>query len=62
MLKNLRVFWHRVVGFFAGREAERELTAELDSHLQLHVDDNVRAGMAPEEARRRALIALGGLE
>ena len=42
--------------------SERELSAELESHLQLHIDDNIRAGMTPQEARRRALIALGGVE
>ena len=35
-----------------GGRAERELSAELESHLQLHIDDNLRAGMTPEEARR----------
>jgi len=34
----------------------------MDSHLQMHIDDNLRAGMSPEEARRNALIALGGIE
>jgi predicted permease len=28
----------------------------------MHIDDNLRAGMSPEEARRHALIQLGGLE
>ena len=40
--------------------SERELEAELESHLQLHTEDNLRAGMAPDEARRRALLALEG--
>ncbi len=44
------------------RESERELSAEIESHLQLHIDDNIRAGMTPAEARRRAVIALGGVE
>lgn len=39
-----------------------DFDAELRSHLELHVADNIRAGMTPEEARRRALIALGGVE
>jgi predicted permease len=30
--------------------------------LQLHIDDNLKAGMSPEEARRRALLALGGID
>jgi len=44
------------------RTRERELSAELQSHLEMHVADNIRAGMTPEEARRRALVALGGME
>jgi macrolide transport system ATP-binding/permease protein len=28
----------------------------------LHIDDNLRAGMAPDDARRQALLALGGME
>jgi len=35
--------------------------AELDAHIQSHIDDNIRAGMTPHEARRQALIALGGV-
>jgi putative ABC transport system permease protein len=44
------------------RNRERDLAAELESHLELHIADNVRAGMTPEEARRQALIALGGVQ
>ena len=39
-----------------------EFAAELESHLQMHIEDNLRAGMSPTEARRRALIKLGGVE
>src|SRR5688572_6226419 len=41
---------------------ERDLSAELQSHLEMHIADNIRAGMTPEEARRQALVALGGVE
>ena len=44
------------------RRATHDLDAELESHLQMHIDDNIRAGMSPAEARRQALIQLGGLE
>jgi putative ABC transport system permease protein len=44
------------------RRWERELDDELASHLEMHVADNVRAGMTPEAARRAALIRLGGIE
>jgi predicted permease len=52
----------RSIGVFGSKRSERELSAEIESHLQLHVDDNMRAGMSPQEARRRAVIALGGVE
>jgi len=35
---------------------------ELRAHIDAHVDDNIRAGMTPDEARRQALIALGGVD
>jgi predicted permease len=45
----------------AGR-AEQDFAAELESHIDLHTEDGIRAGLTPEEARRRALIKLGGAE
>ncbi|MGE3577959.1 MAG: ADOP family duplicated permease [Vicinamibacterales bacterium] len=40
--------------------ATSDVSEELSSHLQLHMDDNLRAGMAEKEARRHALVRLGG--
>src|SRR5208282_4850291 len=39
-----------------------EFQAELEIHLAMHTEDGVRAGLSPEEARRQALIRLGGME
>jgi predicted permease len=61
-MKSLRAFLMLVFGVFGSTRQERELSAEIESHLQMHVDDNIRAGMTPVEARRRAVIALGGVE
>ena len=47
---------------FRRRARERDLADEIESHLALHIDDNLRRGLAPEEARRQALVALGGIE
>ncbi|MDB4968079.1 MAG: macrolide transporter ATP-binding/permease protein [Myxococcales bacterium] len=44
------------------RARERDLAEELESHLQLDVDERVRHGADPESARREALLALGGVE
>jgi putative ABC transport system permease protein len=45
-----------------GDRLEHELDAELRDHLERQVEDYVRAGMAPDEARRRAHLLFGGLE
>jgi putative ABC transport system permease protein len=52
----------RLGGLLAGARRDRDLDAEIASHLQLHIDDNVRSGMAPDQARRAALVKFGGVE
>lgn len=42
--------------------AERELDDELRYHLEKEIELNRAAGMSPAEARRRALVAFGGVE
>lgn len=63
-MKLLRAWALRLAGMLPGtrRARERELAAEIDSHLQMHIDDNLRAGMTPEQARREAILQLGGVE
>src|SRR5580658_8460499 len=61
-MRKLRAFWLRFRGLLHRSCAGDDLTAELEAHVDLHVDDGVRAGLTPEEARRRAMIRLGGLE
>ncbi|MEO5740938.1 MAG: permease prefix domain 1-containing protein [Vicinamibacterales bacterium] len=52
----------RAIGIFRRHSAETNFSTELQSHLDMHFADNIRAGMSPDEARRRALVALGGVE
>jgi hypothetical protein len=47
---------------FRKPKLDRELDGELASHLEMHVTDNLRAGMTAEDARRVALMKLGGVE
>jgi len=61
-MKSLRAWFLRLGGLFGGERREKDLAAELESHLQLHIEDNLRAGMGVAEARRQALIKLGGVE
>jgi putative ABC transport system permease protein len=60
-IRQLRGWLMRLFGLFDHRRREREIAEELESHLAMHIEDNLRAGMSPEEAQRRALIKLGGL-
>lgn len=41
---------------------EREMDAEMRFHLEMEIEQHVRAGVDPAEARRRALVAFGGVE
>jgi len=45
---------------FKSEELDRELDAELKSYLDLLIEEKKRAGMDPAQARRQALIELGG--
>ena len=47
---------------FQRRRVDAELDEELRDHLQRQTEENLARGMRPEEARRAALIAMGGLE
>lgn len=59
-MRTLRAWAIRLAGVFRARGRAQQFDAELESHLEMHVEDNVRRGMTPEEARRQALLALGG--
>ena len=61
-MKWLRGWLSRLDEIFGRERRERELAAEMESHLQMHIEDNLRAGMNPAEARREALMKLGGME
>jgi predicted permease len=41
---------------------EREMSDEIESHIQMQAEENQRAGMSAEEARRRAILKIGGVE
>jgi hypothetical protein len=61
-MRKLKVLWNRSVGVLGEGSTDQEFEAELNSHLQMHIEDNLRSGMNPEEARREAILRLGGLE
>lgn len=58
-LNALRL-WLRAL--FRRHRVDAELTTELQFHLEREMDLNLRRGMTPDEARRAALVAFGGVD
>jgi len=58
---TFRAFWMRV-RFLFSRRTRAETDEELQFHIERQTEANLAAGMTPEEARRRAVIAFGGVE
>ena len=61
-MRKLRALWIRFIGLLHSGSGDQDFSAELESHIAMHVDDGLRSGLTPDEARRRALIQLGGAE
>ena len=61
-MRRLRAWMVRAGSLLHRRRQERDLADELTSHLEMHVEDNLRRGLTPDAARRAALIKLGGVE
>src|SRR5262245_21506567 len=61
-MRSVRAWWLRLAASVCAGDRDQELADELESHLALHIDDNIRAGMDPAAARRHALMALGGVD
>jgi len=60
-VRHIRAAIARLRGLFVSPGADDELREELEAHLEMETAEYIRRGMAPDAARRRALIASGGL-
>jgi len=60
-MRWIQVLSLRARSLFRRSDVERELTRELQSHIDLQVDEYVGGGMSPEAARRAALREFGGI-
>jgi predicted permease len=56
---NRMAAYHRIANLFRRARLNREISAELQAHIDLRTDDNIARGMAPAEARREALLLFG---
>lgn len=61
-LRKIRAGAVRLAGVFRKFPRDREIDDELESHLQMLIEENAAAGLTPSEARRQALARFGGLD
>ena len=59
---SLRQTLDRIRAMFRSEQLDREVNEEMASHLEMAVEENLRRGMSPEEARRQALVRFGGVQ
>jgi len=59
---SLREAFNQVRSYFRNEQLDREVNEEMASHLEMAVEENLRRGMSPEEARRQALVRFGGVQ
>jgi putative ABC transport system permease protein len=52
----------RLRSLFRRTQADQELDDEMSDHVELRTEEYVSKGLAPEEARRQALLEIGGVE
>ncbi len=61
MWERLRTWGSRLWSWGRMRRLERDFAEELESHAAMLVEENLGRGLSPEQARRQALLQLGGM-
>jgi MacB-like periplasmic core domain len=61
-MRGLWRLWARTYNFAMRQNGELRLREEIEQHLALQTEENIRAGMKPDEARRQAALKFGPAE
>jgi predicted permease len=61
-MRKLRALWIRLIGWLRPGRGDEEFAAEIETHVSMDIEAGSRAGLNEAEARRQALIRLGGME
>jgi hypothetical protein len=61
-MRALKRFFARARNFVTARRGDERLREEIEQHLEMQTEENIRAGMSPAEAKRQARLKLGGVE
>ena len=60
-MERIRILLSRCAALLRRRSLDEELDAELSSHLEFAIEENMKRGMSAQEARTRALREFGGV-
>ena len=60
-MRHLRSALARIAAFLGGQRGDDDLREEMQAHVEMETAENIRRGMPPDEARRQALLASGGI-
>jgi len=58
---NLMSLFHKLRSFFRGKKLDVEMAEEMRAHVELQTERNLKAGLAPDEARYAALRQFGNV-
>lgn len=61
-MKSIRRLWARTLNFATRSTSDHRLREEMEQHITLQTEENIRAGMSSTEARRQALLKFGPVE
>ena len=61
-MRALRRMCARIWNLAIRRRENERLREEMEQHIAMQTEENLRSGMPPREARRRALLKLGAMD
>jgi len=61
-MRSLRRFLTRLLNPATRRAQDERLREEIEEHIALQTEENLRAGLSPIEARRQSMLKFGGAE
>ncbi|MBN1569260.1 MAG: ABC transporter permease [Acidobacteria bacterium] len=61
-MARMRAFVNRILGLFRNQSLESRIDEELQFHLEMKTEENLKRGMEPQAARNQALRSIGGID
>ena len=61
MIRGFQEVWSRLVAVFRRSSLDEDFDEELAAHVNLLTERNQRRGLSHQEARRQAILQVGGL-